>query len=84
MAACTAFGGRTGGASVVFGGVLLVLALCFGESIAFLLQALPAAVLGAILFLAGARMAAANAPRTRDRRDWRVLLPIVRRVWPVE
>jgi len=76
MAACTAFGARTGGAPVVFGGMLLVLALCFSESIAFLLQTLPAAVLGAILFLAGARMAAANAPMTRDRRDWRVLLPI--------
>ena len=73
MAACTAFGARTGGAPVVFGGVLLILALCFSESSAFLLQALPAAVLGAILFLAGARMAAGNAPRTRD---WRVLLPI--------
>ncbi|MFC5480997.1 putative sulfate/molybdate transporter [Massilia suwonensis] len=73
MAAYTAFGARTGGAPVVFGLVLLVLALCFSESIAFLLQALPAAVLGAILFLAGARMAAANAPNTRD---WRVLLPM--------
>ena len=76
MAAYTAFGARTGGAPVVFGLVLLVLALCFSESIAFLLQALPAAVLGAILFLAGARMAAANVPVTDDRRDWRVLLPM--------
>lgn len=73
MAAYAAFGARSGGAPIIFGATLVVLALCFSGAIAFLLQAVPAAVLGAILFLTGARLAIGNAPRTRD---WRVLLPV--------
>lgn len=74
MAAYAAFGARGGGAPVIFGAVLLVLALCFSGAIAFLLHAIPAAVLGVILALAGARLVAGNAPHTRD---WRVLLPVL-------
>lgn len=74
MAAYTAFGARSGGAPVIFGATLLVLALCFSGAIAFLLQAVPAAVLGAILLLAGARLVLVNTPRSRD---WRVLLPVM-------
>ncbi|XYJ09034.1 putative sulfate/molybdate transporter [Telluria sp. B2] len=74
MAAYTAFGARSGGAPLIFGATLLVLALCFSGAIAFLLQAVPAAVLGAILLLAGARLVLGNTPRTRD---WRVLLPVL-------
>ena len=73
MAAYAAFGARSGGAPVIFGATLVVLALCFSGAIGFLLQAVPAAVLGAILFRTGARLAVGNAPRTRD---WRVLLPV--------
>jgi len=73
MAAYAAFGARSGGAPIIFGATLMVLALCFSGAIAFLLQAVPAAVLGAILFLTGARLALGNAPRTLD---WRVLLPV--------
>lgn len=73
MAAYAAFGARSGGAPVIFGATLVVLALCFSGAIGFLLQAVPAAVLGAILFLTGARLTVGNAPRTRD---WRVLLPV--------
>jgi len=73
MAAYAAFGARSGGAPIIFGAVLVLLALCFSGAIAFLLQAVPLAVLGAILFLTGARLATGNAPRTRD---WRVLLPV--------
>ncbi|MDN4060007.1 putative sulfate/molybdate transporter [Massilia sp. YIM B02769] len=73
MAAYAAFGARSGGAPIIFGATLVVLALCFSGAIVFLLQAVPAAVLGAILFLTGVRLASGNAPRTRD---WRVLLPV--------
>jgi len=73
MAAYAAFGARSGGAPIIFGATLVVLALCFSGAIAFLLQAVPAAVLGAILFLTGLRLAVGNAPRTLD---WRVLLPV--------
>ena len=74
MAAYTAFGARSGGAPIIFAATLLVLALCFSGAIAFLLQAVPAAVLGAILLLAGASLVLGNTPRTRD---WRVLLPVL-------
>ena len=74
MAAYTAFGARSGGAPIIFGATLLVLALCFSDSIGFLLQAVPAAVLGTILFLAGGKLVAGNLPRSTD---WRALLPVV-------
>lgn len=74
MAAYTAFGARSGGAPLIFGATLLVLALCFSGAISFLLRAVPGAVLGAILLLAGARLVMGNTPRTRD---WRLLLPVL-------
>lgn len=74
MAAYCAFGARSGGAPIIFGATLLVLALCFSGAIVFLLQAVPAAVLGAILLLTGARLVVGNTPRTLE---WRVLLPVL-------
>jgi len=74
MAAYTAFGARSGGAPVLFGLTLMLLALGFSDSIGFLLQAVPAAVLGTILFLAGGQLAIGNTPRSGD---WRELLPVV-------
>lgn len=74
MAAYTAFGARSGGAPVIFGLTLLLLALCFSDSIGFLLQAVPAAVLGTILFLAGGQLVVGNLPRSTH---WRELLPVV-------
>lgn len=74
MAAYTAFGARSGGAPVIFGLTLLLLALCFSDSIGFLLQAVPLAVLGTILFLAGGQLAVGNLPRSTH---WRALLPVV-------
>jgi predicted benzoate:H+ symporter BenE len=73
MAAYTAFGARSGGAPIIFGATLAILALCFSDSIGFLLQAVPGAVLGTILFLAGGRLVAGNLPQDRD---WRTLLPV--------
>ncbi|MGJ9419901.1 putative sulfate/molybdate transporter [Massilia sp. CMS3.1] len=74
MAAYTAFGARSAGAPIIFGLTLTILALCFSESIGFLLQAVPLAVLGAILFLAGGQLVAGNRPRETH---WRTLLPVV-------
>jgi len=73
MAAYTAFGARSGGAPIIFGASLALLALCFSDSIGFLLQAVPPAVLGTILFLAGGRLVGGNLPPGRD---WRTLLPV--------
>ena len=57
MAGHVKFGARTGGASVMLGAVLLVLALFFAGSVGTLFRLFPAPVLGVILFLAGAELA---------------------------
>lgn len=62
MAGHIAFGARTGGAVVILGAILLVLAVFFSGSVEHLLQLLPAAVLGVILFLTGVQLALGNLP----------------------
>jgi MFS superfamily sulfate permease-like transporter len=57
MAGHTAFGARTGGALIILGTVLLVLALFFSASIDALFRLFPDAIIGVILFLAGAQLA---------------------------
>lgn len=57
MAGHIAFGARTGGAVVILGSLLLVLAVFFSGSVEHLLQLLPSAVLGVILFLTGVQLA---------------------------
>ena len=60
MAGHVAFGARTGGSVVILGGLLLVLALGFSGSVLSLFALVPAAVLGAILFITGWQLAAAQ------------------------
>ncbi|MGB0713908.1 MAG: putative sulfate/molybdate transporter, partial [Gammaproteobacteria bacterium] len=57
MAGHVRFGARTGGSSIMLGGLLLVLGLFFSDSLALLLGMFPEAVLGIVLFLAGAELA---------------------------
>lgn len=57
MAGHVRFGARTGGSLVMLGGVMLVLALFFSQSVGLLFQVFPRAVLGVILFFAGAELA---------------------------
>lgn len=57
MAGHVAFGARTGGALVIQGSVLLVLALGFSASVGALFHLFPDAILGVILFLTGAQLA---------------------------
>ena len=57
MAGHVRFGARTGGASILLGLVLLVLALFFADSVHVLLRVFPPALLGVILFLTGAQLA---------------------------
>ncbi len=57
MAGHIKFGARTGGASVMLGILLIVLALFFADSIATLFLLFPPAVLGVVLFLAGTELA---------------------------
>jgi MFS superfamily sulfate permease-like transporter len=57
MAGHVAFGARTGGAPIILGSLLLVLALGFSRSIETIFAVFPRAVLGVILFLTGAQLA---------------------------
>lgn len=67
MAAHTSFGARTGGSAIILGALLVILALCFSGSIKLLLDAFPPALLGVILFVAGALLAVANLPMHSSR-----------------
>jgi MFS superfamily sulfate permease-like transporter len=67
MAAQTGFGARSGGAPVILGTLLIVLALCFSESLAVLLRLFPQPALGVMLFLAGAQLALGSCDFARDK-----------------
>ena len=57
MAGHVAFGARTGGAPIILGAILLLLALFLSGSIDIIFRLLPAAVLGVVLFITGAQLA---------------------------
>lgn len=57
MAGHVRFGARTGGALVILGVLLTLLALFFSDSVVEIMRLFPGAVLGVILFLAGAQLA---------------------------
>jgi MFS superfamily sulfate permease-like transporter len=74
MAGHIAFGARTGGAVVILGGLLLVMATFFSGSVEVLFKLLPTAVLGVILFLTGAQLALGSSTFPADRGGRTVLL----------
>jgi predicted benzoate:H+ symporter BenE len=57
MAGHVRFGAHTGGALIILGSILLVLAIFFSGSIQTLFRMFPTPILGVILFLAGAQLA---------------------------
>ncbi|CAG0957007.1 hypothetical protein BURK1_00507 [Burkholderiales bacterium] len=57
MAGHVRFGARTGGAPIILGTILVVVALFFSGSVSTLVQVFPLAILGVILFLTGAQLA---------------------------
>jgi MFS superfamily sulfate permease-like transporter len=61
MAAHVAFGARSGGAPMILGAILLILAFGFSGSVELLFNVIPKAVLGVILFLAGTQLALGSA-----------------------
>jgi len=67
MAAQVNFGARTGGAPIILGVLLVVLALAFSESVATLLRLFPAPALGVMLFLAGIQLALGSCDFSRDK-----------------
>lgn len=74
MAGHVRFGAQTGGALVIIGGVLLVLALFFSSSVDVIFKVFPTAVVGVILFFAGIEVASAAATVSRDKPDFYVML----------
>jgi MFS superfamily sulfate permease-like transporter len=69
MAGHTRFGARTGGAVVILGVILCVLALFFSESVVTLLRVFPVPVLGVVLFLAGAQLALGACDFSQDKNE---------------
>jgi MFS superfamily sulfate permease-like transporter len=57
MAGHVRFGARTGGSLVILGSIVIVIALFFSQSVAVIFKMFPPAILGVILFLAGAELA---------------------------
>ena len=57
MAGHVQFGARTGGSSIILGGILLAAGLFFSSSIVTVFTVFPPALLGVILFLAGIQLA---------------------------
>lgn len=67
MAGHVKFGARTGGAAIMLGTLLLILALFFGGSMMTIFALFPAPVLGVILFLAGAELALGGRQQDQER-----------------
>jgi len=57
MAGHVRFGARTGGSLVMLGVIMITLALFFSDSVGLLFRIFPKAILGVILFFAGAELA---------------------------
>ena len=67
MAGHVAFGARTGGATVILGVILLLLALFFSSSVHTLFAILPKAILGVVLLLTGAQLALGSCEFSKDK-----------------
>jgi len=74
MAGHVRFGARTGGALVILGGILLIIALCFSSSVVLLFEIFPTSVLGVILFFAGLELAVSARDVGREKNDFYILL----------
>jgi MFS superfamily sulfate permease-like transporter len=57
MAGHVRFGAKTGGALVILGSILVLIALFFSDSVAVFFRIFPNAILGVILFFAGSELA---------------------------
>jgi MFS superfamily sulfate permease-like transporter len=69
MAGHVRFGARTGGAPIILGSILLVLAIFFSGSVETLFRIFPLPVLGVILFLTGAQLALGACDFGKDKGD---------------
>jgi MFS superfamily sulfate permease-like transporter len=76
MAGHVRFGARTGGSLVMLGAIMVVLALFFSDSVGLLFTIFPKAVLGVILFFAGAELAITTKDIGDKKEDVYVMLVV--------
>ena len=76
MAGHVRFGARTGGSLVMLGVIMMALALFFSGSVGLLFQIFPKAVLGVILFFAGAELAITTKDIGSKKEDVYVMLVV--------
>jgi len=74
MAGHVRFGARTGGALVILGTIVIIIALFFSDSVSIIFKIFPDAILGVILFFAGAELALVVRDIGDDRIDFYVML----------
>ena len=74
MAGHVRFGARTGGALVILGVILVLMALFLGDSVHLIFQAFPPAILGVILFFAGIELALSARDIGPKKEDFYVML----------
>lgn len=67
MAGHVRFGARTGGAPIILGAILVLVAFFFSSSVGTLLRIFPPAVLGVILFLTGAQLSLGACDISKDK-----------------
>jgi MFS superfamily sulfate permease-like transporter len=67
MAGHVRFGARTGGAPIILGVILVLLALFLSNSLGTLLRLFPPAILGVILFLTGGQLALGACDISKDK-----------------
>ena len=69
MAGHVAFGAKTGGAPIILGVVLLLVAFFLSGSVGIILELFPLAVLGVILFLTGAQLALGSCDFSKNKEE---------------
>ncbi len=74
MAGHVRFGAKTGGALVILGSILILIALFFSDSVAVIFKIFPNAILGVILFFAGSELAISVRDIGDKKSDFYVML----------
>jgi len=69
MAGHVRFGARTGGALIILGVIIVVIALFFSSSVETIFKIFPAPILGVILFLTGAQLALGSCDFGKSEND---------------
>jgi hypothetical protein len=69
MAGHVAFGAKTGGAPIILGVVLLLVAFFLSGSVGVILELFPQAILGVILFLTGAQLALGSCEFSKNKEE---------------